>query len=636
MVDHLFRSGSIGGLPVDNRVVMPPMTTRYAPEDGYVNERTRAYYRERARGGTGLIVFESTYPCVNHPRRHLLVDDSYVEGLASVVDAVHAEGSAIACQLNPHRGYHHKGAPVAPSPMTLDDGTDVPQISQEKIDSLVADFAAGAERAKRAGFDGIEIHATSGYLINQFFSPLTNQRDDAYGGSVAGRTRFARDLLAATRDRVGEEYPVWFRLTASEFREDGMDVEDCIAIARTLEKSGSDAFHLTAGHPSNPHHNYATLSGFDRQGLYADLAADVREAVDVPIVVVGRISDVEAANDIVAAGKADFVAMGRAHIADPHFVRKAEAGDLDRIRPCVGGMEGCREMVQSGQGVACTVNPTVGSEAESAPPVDEPRSVAVVGGGPAGLEAARVAGRRGHDVTLYEREPELGGQLRWAANAPAKRDYRSLIEFFQAELQTHDVAIETDHEVSPDELQEGTADVVVLATGSESTVPNVRGLSAAASEGTILPVSEALQGAIDAEEAVILGGSEAAADAAEYLSEAGIAATILATETFLPLRNTGEKRVPRNYIESRLAENPSIDLLRDATVTEIGTDTVDVRAGEETRRVGYDVIVIATERRPSTQFGDGIGPESIVVGDADGPRGLYTAIHEGAAAGRQI
>ncbi len=636
MLDPLFRSGSIAGLTVDNRVVMPPMTTRYAPEDGYVNERTRAYYRERARGGTGLIVFESTYPCVNHPRRHLLVDDSYVEGLASVVDAVHAEGSAIACQLNPHRGYHHEGAPVAPSPMTLDDGTDVPQITPEYIDSLVADFADGAERAQQAGFDGIEIHATSGYLINQFFSPLTNRRDDAYGGSLEGRTKFARDLLAATRDRVGEDYPVWFRMTASEFREDGMDVEDSIAIATRLEESGSDAFHLTAGHPSNPHHNYATLSGYDQQGLYADLAARVRDRVDVPIVVVGRISDVEAANDILAAEKADFVAMGRAHIADPHFVRKAKAGDLARIRPCVGGMEGCREMVQSGQGVACTVNATVGSEAESDQPVAEPRSVAVVGGGPAGLEAARVAGRRGHHVTLYEREPELGGQLRWAANAPAKRDYRPLIEFFRAELATHDVAVETGHEVTPGELRDSEFDAVVLATGSVPAVPNVPGLSAAASGGRVVTVRRALEGEIEADSVVIVGGSEAGADTAEYLSEVGISATILATETFLPLRNTGEKRVPRNYIESRLEENPLIELIRNATVIEIGSDAVDIRTGDERFEVSYDRIVLATDRQPSTQFGEGIDMDVTVVGDADGPRGLYTAVHEGSEAGRQV
>ncbi|MFB6310417.1 MAG: FAD-dependent oxidoreductase [Salinirussus sp.] len=634
MLDHLLSRGRIGGLELDNRVVMPPMTTRYAPEDGSVTERTRAYYRERARGGTGLIVFESTYPCVEHPRRHQLLEDSYVPGLASVAEAVHDEGGRIAIQLNPHRGYHHEGAPVAPSPMTLDDGTEVPAITQEHISKLVTDFAAGAARAERAGFDGIEIHGTSGYLVNQFLSPLTNQRDDEYGGTLEGRTRFARELLEATRDTVGESFPVWFRLTACEFHDDGLTVDDAAAIAARLEGAGSDAVHLTAGHPSNPHHNYATLSDYDEQGLYADLAAHVREEVTVPVIIVGRISDVEAAEAILAAGKADFVAMGRAHIADPHFVDKAKSGNIDRIRQCVGGMEGCRELVQSGQGVSCTVNPTVGAESQAEQAVEQSKQVAVIGGGPAGLEAARWAAKRGHDVSLYERDADLGGQLRLAANAPAKGAYADLISFFEAELRACGVTIETGHEVSPEDLN---VDETVVATGSRAAMPNVRGLSAAAVDDRVVTAREALEmkDSFDGPVAV-LGGTEAACDVAEYLAERGHDVSLLATEPLLPLRNTGDKRVPRNYIESRLENNSSIEFVREATVTSIESDSVSVRTPDGSRNYAATTLVIATERAPETFRSTDQPDVTAVIGDAAGPRGLYTAIHEGAEVGRNI
>lgn len=471
MLEELFSNISIGNLDVPNRVVMPPMTTRFASDEGYVTDQTRNYYRERAKGGPGLIVFESTYPCEKHPQRHVLVDDSYVDGLTSVVDIVHNEGTNIALQMNPHRASSDKVEPLAPSALTTPDGREVPAITTDRMDELVSQYATGAARAKRAGFDGLEIHAASGYLVHQFLSPRTNKRTDAYGGSVEDRTRFAREILGAVREEVGDDFPVWFRIPGHEFLEGGIDATDARRIAQQLAAAGSDALHVTAGHNWNSRH--VVISGRDERGTYADLAANIRNEVDVPVIAVGRINDPELANDIVAEGKADLTAMGRAHLADPHIVSKAKDGNLDGIRRCVGGLEGCRDLT-NGNPVTCTVNPTVGHEDKSVDHVEESDSIAIVGGGPAGMEAARWAARRGHDVTIYERESELGGQLRWAKNAPGKHEYGPLLKFFEAELDRHGVTVQTEAAVG--DVDSLAADTVIIATGSETSVPSIEGI----------------------------------------------------------------------------------------------------------------------------------------------------------------
>lgn len=634
MLDALFEPVAIGGLELDNRVVMPPMVTRFATEEGYVTERGREYFRERARGGTGLIVFESTYPCERHPQRHLIVDDSYVEGLASVVDAVHDAGTYLAVQLNVHRATADEVEPLCPSAIELPDGRRAERISRDRIDALVGEFATGAERAHRAGFDGVEIHGASGYLVQQFLSPQTNRRDDEYGGDLEGRTRFARELFEAVRATVGDDRPVWFRLSGNEFLDGGIDPTEAARIGARLEAAGADALHVTAGHVWNNGH--IVINGHDDRGIYADYAEAVREAVDVPVVAAGRINDPELANDLIADGKADLTAMGRAHIADPHFVRKARMGDLDGIRRCVGGMEGCRDLT-NGNPVSCTVNPRVGREGAALEPADDPRRIAVVGGGPAGLECARWAARRGHDVTVYEAEEAVGGQLRWARNAPGKSEYAELLRFLEAELDREDVSVETGTGLETDDVAALDAASVVLATGSEAAVPSVEGLSAAIAAGRVGTSRDVLRGGYDGvEAALVYGRSEIALDVAEYLADRDAAVTIVSEGLFLPERFSDEPNnvTTRDRLLATLEEQGrEVDLLADAALQAVDgqTATVVTESGAK-RPVAFDALVLAGERQPRTLPVE----DAVTIGDAETPADLYGAIHEGARLGRSL
>ena len=652
MVAALFDDLAIGDLTIPNRVVMPPMTTHYATEDGHATDQTVEYYRERAAGGTGLIIFEATYPCEPHPDRHLLTEDSHVESLRAVTDAVHDEDGAIAVQLNPSRATGDEYDAVAPSDVTVplegvpDERREVRGLTTDEIEGYVERFAAGVRRAKAAGFDGIEIHGASGYLVHQFFSPVTNHRDDEYGGNLKGRTRFARELIAAAREATDSDLPVWIRIAGDEFLDGGFGPAEAKRIAQCLEAAGSAALHVTAGHQWSEGQAYGILSGYEERGLNIDLAETVGAAVDVPVMAVGRINDVELAAEIVAEDRADLVAMGRAHIADPHFVRKASAGQVDRIRQCVGGLEGCRDMVfpnypmtlASGMGVSCTVNALAGNEWKTqTEPATDPKAVTVVGGGPAGLEAARIAGKRGHDVTVYERRDHVGGQVRWMAGAPTKAEHGTLLEFFETELAAYDVTVETGVDVNPDDLTGSAADHLVIAVGSEPSIPLIEGFSAAVADGRVLTVEDVLSGDRTPASAAILGGTEAAVDVAVYLRHQEIPSTVIVEpdEELLPLRSPITKKGFRKRLD-----HPLIDLVTGTRVREITADGVGVVDIDDntSRFVDRQSVILARDRTPTTNFAERIDAcmPFDVVGDATGGGDLYSAIHDGARIGRSL
>lgn len=643
-VEPLFESIDINNMIVSNRIVMPPMTTRFADDDGYATDQTLAYYRERARGGTGLIIFESSYPWLElvdpQPNRHRINDDSCLEGLSRVTDAVHEEDSNIAIQMNTHKASAHVGTPLAPSDLTTPDGQEVRAITREEIDSLISNYAEGAERAVEAGFDGIEIHAASGYLLQQFLSPRTNDRDDEYGGSFEARTRLARELLSVVRDEVGEDFPVWFRVSGHEYLEDGINEPEAARIAQRLEGAGADAFHVTAGHDWNKRH--IVLTGYEKRGIYADHAANIRDHVDVPVVAAGRINRPETAAEIVDSGKADLAAMGRAHIADPHLARKAKAGDLDRVRTCVGGMEGCRDMVEV-RDVTCTVNPLAGYESSvEYESVDDPKDIVVIGGGPAGMETARIAAKRGHNVALYDDNEQLGGQLRYASNAPAKREYAELLRFFRAELDAYDVDVHLERRVEAEDIDERSPDAVVIAIGSEPVIPNIQGLSEAAADGFVLLDEEALTEPDLPGPVVIIGGTEIGCDIAETLAENGVECAIVAEGEILPLRSSDDDAAglgTRPVIRRRLQENPLIELVTHTTTQEIRSgESVVVHVDGDQRLVEGNRVVLATGRHEANGLTEQIdeGIEATVIGDASGSNDLYTAIHEGEETGRKL
>ena len=418
----------IGSLDIPNRIVMPPMTTRTADEEGYVTEDTIAYYRARARGGVGLITVEMASPekAGRHRRREVgIYDDRFLPGLTRLVDEIHRGGSKASIQLG-HGGGHTRRdicgeTPVAPSAIahpvyetTLE--TIIPEeMTTARIEAAIAAHAAAAVRAANAGFDCVEIHAAHGYLISQFHAPFENRRSDVYGGSLKNRARFGLEVLHAVKAAVGG-MPVVYRLSVEDFFPGGLPFSEGRQIAVWAAEAGADALHITAGHYRSLPSAQVVLPPMSfPDAIFLDFAAAVKKLIRVPVIAVGRLGDPAIATAAVATGKVDFVALGRTLIADPQWVEKLRRGEP--IRRCLA-CNTCINEMRGGARIGCVVNAAAGREstfADSSPPRAE--RIAVIGAGPAGLTYASLVAE-GNDVTVFEKEARAGGAFHYAGKAP--------------------------------------------------------------------------------------------------------------------------------------------------------------------------------------------------------------------------
>jgi 2,4-dienoyl-CoA reductase-like NADH-dependent reductase (Old Yellow Enzyme family) len=427
-VNILLTPARIGAVEVPNRIVMPPMTTRTADEEGYVTEDTLAYYLARARGGVGLMTIEMASPerAGRHRRREVgIYDDCFLPGLSRLVEAIHRVGSKASIQLG-HGGGHTRRdicgeTPIAPSaiPHPVYETTFeiiIPQeMTKERINRTIAAHVSAALRAQKAGFDCVEIHAAHGYLISQFHAPFENRRNDEYGGSLENRARFGLEVLRAVKTAVGE-MPVIYRLSVEDFFPGGLRFEEGLQIAIWAAATGADALHVTAGHyRSLPSAQIVLPPMRDPDGTFLELAAQVKKSVSVPVIAVGRLGDPALAAQAVATGKTDFVALGRTLIAEPQWVEKLRRDEP--IRRCLA-CNTCINEMRGGARIGCVVNGAAGREAMFAnprPPQGE--RIAVIGAGPAGLTYASLVAE-GNDVTVFEKDNQPGGSFRYAGKAP--------------------------------------------------------------------------------------------------------------------------------------------------------------------------------------------------------------------------
>ena len=424
----LLTPARIGSVEIPNRIVMPPMTTRTADAEGYVTDDSIAYYLARARGGVGLITIEMASPekAGRHRRREMgIYDDRFLPGLTRLVDELHRAGSKVSIQLG-HGGGHTRidicgETPIAPSAIphpvyetTFE--TIVPEaMTKARIDATIAAHAAAAARARKAGFDCVEVHAAHGYLISQFHAPFENRRTDAYGGSLENRARFGLEALRAVKAAV-PGMPVIYRLSVEDFFPGGLPFEEGRRIAIWAAEAGADALHVTAGHyRSLPSAQIVLPPMTFPDATFLDFAADIKKAVDVPVIAVGRLGDPATATDAVGSGKTDFIALGRTLIADPQWVEKLRREEP--IRRCLA-CNTCINEMRGGAGIGCVVNGAAGREAlfaDRRPPRGE--RIAVIGAGPAGLTYASLVAE-GNDVTLFEKDKRPGGAFRYAGKAP--------------------------------------------------------------------------------------------------------------------------------------------------------------------------------------------------------------------------
>jgi 2,4-dienoyl-CoA reductase-like NADH-dependent reductase (Old Yellow Enzyme family)/thioredoxin reductase len=628
----------IGRMELKNRVVMPPMVTRYAADDGSVTERTKNYYEARARGGAGLIIVEATYV---HRQGWAFLnqigisDDKFIPGLKGLVDVVHRHGAKIAIQLH-HGGREAKSTvnglqPVSASPLPGMGGETPREMTVDEIAETVAYFADAALRAKTAGFDGVELHGAHGYLIDQFLSPNSNKRTDEYGGSVRNRARFFLEIIADVKEAVGDDYPVWCRMDGKEYGVEGITLEDAKKTARLVEEAGLEAIHVSSWGPASPvNRTTATFT----PAVIEDLAAGIKKAVSIPVIAVGRITP-EDAERILQAGKADLIAIGKAMLADAEWTNKVAAGRTDDITPCII-CNGCRDDLRNPKlvGIRCSANATLGREKESEiTPADKPKKVLVAGGGPAGMEAARVASLRGHKVMLWEKESHLGGQLVQAAIPPHKDRIGPLTRYLETQLRKLGVEIQLGKEATESAVAEFKPDAMVVATGVKPFLPDIPGLDKAGA----VQAGDVLEGkAKVGDKVAIIGGELVGCETAEFLADQGKQVTVMRRGAEMA---TGVGPSNRAFFLSRLLDK-GVTLLVEVKYEGISPEGVVVttRDGEE-RTIEANTVVLAAGAVSDTALYDAIKDkvsEVYHIGDCVEPRTIVDAIGEGYRTGQKI
>lgn len=639
--ERLLEPSKIGKLELRNRIVMPPMGTNFATADGSVTPHLVNYYAERAKGGTGLIIVEATAVdsrtglsfnqiCLTHHR--------YIPDLTRLVEAIHLWGAKCAIQLH-HPG--RQGNPlftkelVAPSPIVCKlVGGEPRELKVEEIENLAEAYAESALRAKLAGFDAVEIHGAHGYLVCQFLSPYTNKRTDEWGKDFEGRMRFALEVVKRTKEKTGPDFPIIFRISGDEFVDGGLTLKETGKIAKCLEQSGVDAIHVSAGnYDSMLTKNSLIPPMYVPPGSLVHLAEGIKNAVGIPVIAVGGLTP-EMAEGVLREGKADFIAFGRGLIADPYLPKKLVEGKPEEIRRCIRCNEGCIGGVLFFKPITCSLNALVGREEEwKIERAEKIKKVLIAGGGVAGMEAARVAALRGHEVVLYEKSDKLGGHLIEASAPQFKADIRNILEYLSKHVRKIGVKIETGKEVTIKMVEDAKPDVVVVATGSTPLIPKIPGIE----KPTVVAAADVLLGKVGVgKKVVVAGGGLVGCETALFLAGEGREITIVEMLHEIAM---DVEMISRVILFGELAEK-SVKWLTNMKIEEITDEGIIALDKEQKKQtIEADTVVLALGLKSDNEFYkalEGKVPELYAIGDCVKPRKIIDSIREGFFVAREI
>ncbi len=649
----------IGGIEMKNRIAMAPMgIVGLLNPDGSPGPRALDYYLERARGGVGLIitgVFRVENEVENFLGLSARVTLPGLGAFAELAETVHALGTKIFVQLtagfgrvaSPLRLQGKQPVSASAIPYYWDPRQTCRELTAEEVKKVVKAFGHAAMVLAAAGFDGVELHGHEGYLFDQFMTPFWNKRIDQYGGSLDGRLRLSIEVLEEIKKKAGPDFLVQYRfglkhyikglnsgaLPGEKFIEAGRDMEEGLQIARRLEAAGFDSLHVDAGCYDSWYWTHPPI--YQKTGFMADMAAAVKKVVKIPVIAVGKLSAPEFAERIIAEGKADIVALGKGLLSDPFWVKKIEEGQPRRIRPCIGCHDGCMGRVTKGKPLSCAVNPATGRERlyrlERA---ERPKKVAVVGGGPAGMEAARVAALRGHRVTLWEKGKSLGGHLLEASVPEFKKDLAHLLDWFVRELDSLDLEIRTGVEINADILRRENPEVTIIATGSKPIIPDVpRPLG-----GKIATAIDLLLGRVAVgEKVLVLGGGLIGCETALWLAQQGKKVTVV--EILDDPLNAGipVQRMNRLMLLDLLKFH-EVEVITNTTIQEVLEDGT-LFLNNQRRFPSPDKIITAVglkSERELYQSLQGKISNVYLIGDSRNPQNVMTAVWDAYEVGRMI
>jgi NADH:flavin oxidoreductases, Old Yellow Enzyme family len=627
----MFTPIKIGPMTVPNRFVVPPMGNNFANTDGTLSDNSLAYYHERAIGGFGLITFEATVvdkKAKGGPRKPCLFEDDTVESFKRVIDACHEAGAKISIQLQhagPEGNAAVAGHPLkAASAIPSSYGRNTPvAISNEEIYELIELYGDAAVRAQKAGADAVEVHCAHGYLVNSFLSPRTNKRVDEFGGCFENRMRLARLIIENIRKKVGDSMAILCRINSSDEILGGLDVHDSATIAAYLEDCGVDGLHVSRAVHIRDQYMWAPT--VLHAGFSAELVTEIKRAVSIPVITVGRFTEPHFAELLVRQGRCDLVAFGRQSLADPHTPNKAKEGRLQELTPCIACLQGCVHNMYQGKPVSCLVNPFLGHEAE-VKPADVSKKVMVVGGGVGGMLAGYTAAMRGHDVTLFESTDTLGGQMRLAAYPPGKGDLTNMVRSYVAKCEQYGVKVRMNTKVTPEMISEEAPDVVIIATGATPLILPIPGIN----ESGLINAVDLLDGKESCgQKVLVVGGGMVGCETAAFLGEQEHEVTVIELREKVGADVISEHRkfLMRDFDEYKIKSVTS------AKVAKFFEDGVSytLADGSEHRLEGFDSVVLAMGARaydPLSEEVKKVVKETYVIGDAVRARRALDATNE--------